>query len=86
VFRAREDVPCLDGIEDGAHFYFVHSYYVDTPASEAVAGETEYGLRYTSCLSRGRLFACQFHPEKSQADGLTILRNFGALCEAETRE
>jgi imidazole glycerol-phosphate synthase subunit HisH len=83
VFQSRPGVPCLEGIADGAHFYFVHSYYVDTPDAEFIAGETEYGFRYTSCVARGRLFACQFHPEKSQADGLTLLKNFGAICRAE---
>jgi imidazole glycerol-phosphate synthase subunit HisH len=82
VSQRQPQHPCFHGIPDGGHFYFVHSYYVDTPDAPLVAGETQYGVRYTSCLARGRLFATQFHPEKSQQLGLRILTNFKNMAEA----
>lgn len=68
--------PLWHGIKQGSRFYFVHSYYVD-PVNEAiVAGETEYGIVFTSAIACDNLFAVQFHPEKSAADGLQLLKNF----------
>lgn len=68
------------GIPAGAHFYFVHSYYpvVADGASVRVAW-CEYGVRFAAALERGRLFATQFHPEKSQRWGLRLLENFAAI-------
>ena len=70
----------LRGIADGSYAYFVHSYYVVPEDHGLIATTTDYGLEFVSSVSRGRLFACQFHPEKSQQVGLTILRNFLSLC------
>jgi glutamine amidotransferase len=68
--------PLWHGIKQGSRFYFVHSYYVD-PVNEAiVAGETEYDIVFTSAIACDNLFAVQFHPEKSAADGLQLLKNF----------
>ena len=67
----------LDGIGDADQFYFVHSYYVDTPQSEIVLGTTEYGgCTFASAVSKGNLVATQFHPEKSQSKGLKLYANF----------
>tara|TARA_B100000579_G_scaffold436870_1_gene464268 strand:+ start:2229 stop:2885 length:657 start_codon:yes stop_codon:yes gene_type:complete len=63
-------------IPDDSRFYFVHSYYVETEDLEKVAGITNYGLDIVSCLSKENIFAVQFHPEKSQKMGQTLLRNF----------
>ncbi len=71
--------PILAGIEEGTYFYFVHSYYVVPKDAEVIAAETEYGTRFCAMIRRGNLFATQFHPEKSQADGLRILENFAKL-------
>ena len=71
--------PILEGIEEGTYFYFVHSYYVVPKDAEVIAAETEYGKRFCAMIRRGNLFATQFHPEKSQADGLRILENFAKL-------
>ena len=73
--------PILAGIEDGSHFYFVHSYYVAPKDDAVVATATDYGGEFCSMIWRGNLFATQFHPEKSQADGLKILKNFAELPE-----
>ena len=77
--QIKRRVPALEGIEEGAYFYFVHSYYPVPKDQDLVATTTDYGGEFVSSISRGNLFACQFHPEKSQTVGLKILRNFGAL-------
>lgn len=64
------------GIEDGARFYFVHSYHLAPADPALVAGETEYGIRFATALARANVFAVQFHPEKSAAAGLQLLANF----------
>lgn len=68
--------PLWQGIAQDSRFYFVHSYYVAPISEETVAGRTRYGLDYASVLARNSVFAVQFHPEKSQRAGLTLLRNF----------
>jgi imidazole glycerol-phosphate synthase subunit HisH len=66
-------------IESGSHFYFVHSYYPD-PCDDVIATVTEYGTPFASSIQKGNVFASQFHPEKSQAVGLRLLKNFVSLC------
>ncbi|MYF24279.1 MAG: imidazole glycerol phosphate synthase subunit HisH, partial [Nitrospira sp. SB0678_bin_10] len=61
-----------------AHVYFVHSYYVEPEEADVVCTETRYGVPFVSSVTRGKVFACQFHPEKSQKVGLQLLKNFGA--------
>jgi len=70
------DHPLWQGIDDGARFYFVHSYYVDCADRSLVAGHSEYGVGFDAALARDNLFAVQFHPEKSADAGLQLLRNF----------
>jgi glutamine amidotransferase len=77
--RIERQAPIFKGIPDGAFFYFVHSYYVQPEDESVIAATTEYGLRFASALWRDNLFACQFHPEKSQALGLQLLKNFASL-------
>jgi glutamine amidotransferase len=72
----RRPSPLLKGIEPGAHFYFVHSYYVAPADASVVALEASYPEPFCAAIARGRLFATQFHPEKSQSAGLQLLRNF----------
>jgi glutamine amidotransferase len=75
----NRDCPLMRGLSSPAHFYFVHSYYV-APADESVAfGRCDYGGQFTAMIWRENLFATQFHPEKSQSSGLTMLRNFAAI-------
>ena len=64
------------GIADGARFYFVHSYYCEPAEGALAAGSTRYPVDFTSAIARENLFATQFHPEKSAAAGLALLRNF----------
>ncbi len=75
----RRRPPLLEGLAEGTHVYFVHSYYVKPRDASVIATETDYGGQFCSMIWRGNLFATQFHPEKSQADGLRMLRNFGQL-------
>ena len=65
-----------EGIEQDSRFYFVHSYYVDPLDKNIVSGETTYGISFASAIARDNVFAVQFHPEKSAADGLQLLKNF----------
>ncbi|WP_427914779.1 imidazole glycerol phosphate synthase subunit HisH [Ramlibacter sp. MMS24-I3-19] len=65
-----------DGIEDGAWFYFVHSFYARPSDARHSAGEADYGGRFTAALARDNIFATQFHPEKSADAGLALYRNF----------
>lgn len=71
--------PILRGIPENASVYFVHSYYVRPTDRSVIATQTDYGQRFTSMIWRDRLFAAQFHPEKSQSVGLRMLKNFAEL-------
>ena len=66
----------FQGIEDGAYFYFVHSYYVEPQDSELVAATCTYGIEFCTAIHKENLFATQFHPEKSHTAGLQLLKNF----------
>ena len=68
--------PLLTGIEPGCYAYFNHSFYCQPTDAGDILASTEYGLVYASVVGRGRLYGMQFHPEKSQAVGLQLLRNF----------
>ncbi len=68
--------PLWRGVPDNSRFYFVHSYYVTMDETDKVAGCSVYGRQIVAAVSAGNIFATQFHPEKSQEAGLTLLRNF----------
>lgn len=68
--------PLWEGIEDGARFYYVHSYYVVPEDAALESGFSYYPKRFTSAIAQHNLFAVQFHPEKSAAAGLQLLKNF----------
>lgn len=75
----RKQAPLFAGIEEGAHVYFVHSYYVKPDDESVVATVTDYGGDFCSAIVKDNIMATQFHPEKSQAVGLQILKNFGEM-------
>ena len=75
----RRPAPVLRGVAEGAYVYFVHSYYVVPKDAEVIAAETDYGGPFCAMVWRDNVFATQFHPEKSQAEGLKMLRNFAEL-------
>jgi len=77
----------FEGVADGAHFYFVHSYFPVLGAVSGVSEQTgpvrqawcEYGVRFAAAVETGRIYATQFHPEKSQKAGIRLLENFAAI-------
>ena len=70
--------PAAGDVADGAFFYFVHSYYPDPERPEDVALTSEHGAPFCAAVRRGPVFGTQFHPEKSQAAGLSLLRGFAS--------
>jgi glutamine amidotransferase len=71
--------PLMNGIPDQSFFYFVHSYYCEPADESALAGETDYGVRFCSVIAKGNICGVQFHPEKSQTSGLQLLKNFANI-------
>lgn len=80
ALEVQRATPMLEGIATGTYMYFVHSYYVAPRDQAVVCTTTRYGFPFVSSVQRENIFACQFHPEKSQAVGLKLLRHFGEWC------
>ena len=74
--EARNDARLFDQVNDGAYVYFNHSYYCQPQNSSDVLATTDYGMNYACAVQCENIFGVQFHPEKSQAVGLKILKNF----------
>src|SRR4030067_197500 len=83
--KIEKNNPLLDGILDKSYLYFVHSFYVMPEDDSIISTTTDYGINFTSMIYSGNIFATQFHPEKSQKVGLTILKNFGKVVEGAWR-
>ena len=91
--RHEGDLRLFESVPDGAHFYFVHSYYPEV--ADAGCGDPvgralrrawcDYGVRFAAAIEHGRVFATQFHPEKSQRWGLRLLENFAAVVKEASR-
>ena len=77
----RPECPIFEGVENGSHVYFVHSYYPQPEDASIAACRTNYGVEFVSAIWRDNVFATQFHPEKSQKVGLKILENFVNLAK-----
>ncbi len=75
----KRNSPLMEGIDDSSFFYFLHGYYVRTEES-IVIGTTEYGVSYPSVIGKGKIYAVQFHPEKSGKIGLNLLKNWVRQC------
>lgn len=75
----KKDSRVLHGIEDGTYFYFVHSYYACPDDAGVILTSTGYGIDFTSSIEKDNVTACQFHPEKSQRAGLSVLKNFSSI-------
>lgn len=71
--------PVLKNIENGADFYFVHSYFVSNIDDSNLIAVCDYGVKFPAVLAKGNLIGVQFHPEKSQNNGDILLRNFVEL-------
>ena len=76
VVHQTVEHPLWHGIAQDARFYFVHSYFVKMDDERLVAGRCVYGNEFAAAVAQGNVFAVQFHPEKSQLAGLTLLANF----------
>ena len=74
--QSGRNCPIIKDIPDETHFYFVHSYYVSPDDKSIAAATTDYLVDFVSVIWKGNLYAMQFHPEKSQDHGLSIIRNF----------
>ncbi|HZM03725.1 MAG TPA: imidazole glycerol phosphate synthase subunit HisH [Candidatus Saccharimonadales bacterium] len=77
----RADCPIFRGIDSGSYVYFVHSFFPQPVDASIVATETDYGQAFASSVWRDNIYATQFHPEKSQAVGLQLLKNFVTLAD-----
>ena len=75
----KKETPLFAGIENNSFFYFVHSYYPIPQDPGDIIAVTPYGIEFACAVQRGNIYAVQFHPEKSQENGLQLLRNFGSL-------
>jgi glutamine amidotransferase len=74
--QVKKDALLFDQVNDGTYVYFNHSYYCQPGDHTDVVAEVDYGIRYACAVRRENVFGVQFHPEKSQAVGLRILKNF----------
>ncbi|WP_126428661.1 imidazole glycerol phosphate synthase subunit HisH [Brevibacillus marinus] len=75
------DHPLLAGVGDGEYVYFVHSYHVKPANPADLLAVTDYHQEVAAIVGRGNVYGMQFHPEKSGASGMRLLRNFARLCE-----
>jgi glutamine amidotransferase len=75
----QQTSPLLHGLDEGVYCYFVHSYYVVPKDASVTVAVASYERPFCAVIQRGSLFATQFHPEKSQTNGLRILQNFAEL-------
>ncbi|GAA4406985.1 imidazole glycerol phosphate synthase subunit HisH [Quisquiliibacterium transsilvanicum] len=74
--RQARPHPLWQGVPDGAHFYFVHSFFAQPADDTLTVGTSEHGVAFTCAVARDNIFATQFHPEKSAANGLRLYENF----------
>ncbi len=66
----------FDGVPEGSYVYYVHSYYLQAADASMVKARSDYGVSFDASVEKGNIFACQFHPEKSEKVGMRILKNF----------
>ena len=77
--KVKKNSPLFKGVGDAPYFYFVHSYYVVPEDQNMIATVTNYGVEFVSGIQHKNIYAFQFHPEKSQILGLSILKRFSNL-------
>lgn len=73
----------FEGLGDGRHFAFANSFYARVDDAQTKTAMTEYGVSVTAAVEKANIYGCQFHPEKSAADGLQVLKNFVKICDEE---
>lgn len=79
TLKIRKEHPILTGISEDSEFYFAHSYCVVSDEQDIVIGQSEYGTIFDTVLAKDNIFGVQFHPEKSHAAGLLLLKNFANM-------
>lgn len=79
TIKPKAGIRILDGLGDAARFYFLHSYYFECADPGNAIAVAEYGKPFACAVGSGNVFGVQFHPEKSHANGIALLRNFGSL-------
>jgi len=72
----KPDDPLLEGIDQEKGFYFLHSYFFDAQARDDVVATVSYGRELPCIVRRGHIIGAQFHPEKSHANGIRLIKNF----------
>lgn len=77
----RPESPLFQRVEEGAHFYFDHSFHLQC-SPELITSRCDYGGEWVASIQKENILACQFHPEKSQRNGLRLLRNFLSFVDA----
>ena len=77
--EAKKESRLLGKLSGPTYMYFVHSYYVSADNEEIVSARSDYGITFDAAVEQGNIFGCQFHPEKSGAEGISILRRFAEL-------
>ncbi|HAJ56888.1 MAG TPA: imidazole glycerol phosphate synthase subunit HisH [Candidatus Omnitrophica bacterium] len=80
IEKVKKGLKIFKGLGQDVYAYFCHSYYVLPRSRQAMAGRTDYGIKFASVIKEGNVYGMQFHPEKSQEAGLKLLRNFIELC------
>jgi glutamine amidotransferase len=80
------DAEILAGVTPGSYAYFVHSYYAEPADPDIIYATTDYGIDFASVVGQDNVLGLQFHPEKSQHVGLTILRNFVRMLNKDGAE
>ncbi|MFZ9032936.1 MAG: imidazole glycerol phosphate synthase subunit HisH [Anaerohalosphaeraceae bacterium] len=78
-----DDMRLFQGLGEGKHFAFANSFYAQMDDPDAKVAYTGYGIQMTGAVEKGTIYGCQFHPEKSAADGLQVLKNFVKICHEE---
>ena len=76
ILEQQQQNPLWSGLPNDAYFYFAHSYYISPSDMAIVIGTSDYGFSYPVAIKKDQLYGLQFHPEKSQKWGLTVLKNF----------
>ena len=83
--KFADSMRLFSGLGEGKHFAFANSFYAQVNDPDAKAAYTEYGIQVTGAVEKGNIFGTQFHPEKSAADGLQVLKNFVTICREEVK-
>jgi glutamine amidotransferase len=82
--EAPDGMELFAGLDGPKHFAFANSYYAAVTDPAAIVAHADYGVKMAASVQKDNIFGCQFHPEKSGADGLAVLRNFQRICERST--